>query len=519
MKEAAPARTSVATFQPLIERSPEIIFVHRGGSIVYINPAGARALGHDHPDDLQGEVLDHLVHPDRHQAFSARIQQMLETGAPSACEEFQLVCKDGRALSVELTGVPIIFEDEPAIVSFARDLTERKHIQAKILQTDRLVALGTLAAGVAHEINNPLTYVLANLELVSGALRSRADEYRELRSVPGEDVATTLDNLVTALRVAHDGADRVRKIVRDLTTFARAGEDRRVPLDLRSVLEPMINLTWNEIRHRARLVRDFRQVPLIDAPEARIGQVFLNLLLNAAQAIPDGDAESHEIGITTYTDAAGRAVVEVRDTGAGIPPELMGRIFEPFFTTKPPGMGTGLGLSICHGAVTALGGEIAVESELGRGSMFRVAIPPADLEGRRSPSVHQPPLIEVADVRVLVVDDEPLVGETLRRMLRGNEVEVVTRGREALALVLDGRRFDVILCDLMMPVMTGMDLHAELSIMAPEQAARMIFMTGAAFTSRSQAFLDDIKNPRLDKPINAKVLRAAVHEMVGATPR
>ncbi len=518
MDPVTPATMNASRFQPLIERSPEMIFVHRHGRIVYINPAGARALGHERPDALVGQSVESLVHADRHAAFAARLLRMAETGEPTVCEEFPLVGKDGGALSVELTGVPIVFDGEPAIVSFARDLTERKHMQARILQTDRLVALGTLAAGVAHEINNPLTYVLANLELVSGALRSRADAYREQSVVPGHEVATTLDNLLTALRVAHDGADRVRKIVRDLTTFARAGEDRCVPLDVRSVLEPMINITWNEIRHRARLVRDFRAVPLIDAPEARLGQVFLNLLLNAAQAIPDGDAEAHEIGVTTYTDDLGRAVVEVRDTGAGISAELTGRIFEPFFTTKPTGMGTGLGLSICHGAVTSLGGEISVESTPGQGSTFRVAIPAADLEGRRPISVRQPPVIETTEARILIVDDEPMVGEALRRMLRGHEVEVVTRAREALALVLEGRRFDVIVCDLMMPGMSGMDLHAELSIMAPEQAARMIFMTGGAFTPRAQAFLDDTRNPQLDKPISAKQLRATIQEMVG-TPR
>jgi CheY-like chemotaxis protein len=280
------------------------------------------------------------------------------------------------------------------------------------------------------------------------------------------------------------------------------------------VIEPMINITWNEIRHRAKLVRDFRAVPLIDAPEARIGQVFLNLLLNAAQAIPDGDADRHEIAVTTYTDEAGHAVVEVRDTGVGIAPELVDRIFEPFFTTKAAGVGTGLGLSICHGAVTSLGGDISVDSAPGRGSTFRVTIPPADLDGRRPTSSRQPPVLDVTDARILIVDDEPLVGDTLRRLLRGNDVEVVTRGREALALVLDGKRFDLILCDLMMPVMTGMDLHAELLIMAPEQAARMVFMTGGAFTPRAQAFLDETTNPRLDKPISAKQLRTLVHDTV-----
>jgi nitrogen-specific signal transduction histidine kinase len=381
--------------------------------------------------------------------------------------------------------------------------------QAQLLQTDRLIALGTLAAGVAHEVNNPLTYVLANLDLVARSLRARADDCRAAAVVNGSEIAAKLDDLAVALGAAQQGADRVRAIVRDLTTFARTGTQHRSLLDVRSVLKPVINLVWNEIRHRARFVRDFQDVPLVDANEARLGQVFVNLLLNAVQAIPEGRADENEIVVKTFTDEAGRAVVEIRDTGSGIPADVVGHIFEPFFTTKPVGHGTGLGLSICHGAIAALGGEISVQSAPGTGSAFRVAIPPRARAEARAPLVER----EARPRRILIVEDELLLADSLVKMLGDHEVKAVNRAREAIELILGGERFDVILCDLMMPVMTGMDLHEALLHAVPGQAARIAFLTGGAFTMRARTFLERVPNRRIEKPIDAAELTALVEQM------
>jgi signal transduction histidine kinase len=139
-------------------------------------------------------------------------------------------------------------------------------------------------------------------------------------------------------------------------------------------------MSFNEVRHRAQLVKDYGPVPLVNADEGQLAQVFVNLLVNAAQAIPEGHAETNQICVATGTDESGRAILSFRDTGAGISPELLGRIFDPFFTTKPVGVGTGLGLSICHGIVTALGGEITVESQPGKGTIVRITLPPATVE-------------------------------------------------------------------------------------------------------------------------------------------
>jgi CheY-like chemotaxis protein len=277
-------------------------------------------------------------------------------------------------------------------------------------------------------------------------------------------------------------------------------------------------MAFHEIKHRARVVKDFGEIPPVAADEARLGQVFINLFVNAAQSIPEGQVDKNEIRIITKTDASGRAVVEVRDTGRGIPADILSHIFDPFFTTKVIGEGTGLGLSICHNIVTDLGGEIVAESETGKGTTFRVVLPSASLESEpREPKkevVASPPPAGRRG-QVLVVDDNPMIGRTLRRVLADeHDVTVLTDGQQALDLLLGGKWFDVILCDLMMPNVTGMDLYAELSCALPQIVDRIVFITGGAFTPAGRGFLDSVPNQRLEKPFAPQSLRALVRGLV-----
>ena len=379
------------------------------------------------------------------------------------------------------------------------DEHERKQMAATLVLNDRMSAVGTLAAGVAHEINNPLASVMLNLEILAEELRVAqaglsAESVREMSEVVGE---------------ARQGAERVRKIVSGLQTFSRTDGDRRVPLDVQAVLDLSVNLAFNELKHRARLVKEYSEVPQVEADEARLGQVFINLLTNAAYAIPEGQAERNEIRLVVKTAKSGEVIVEVRDTGRGIPESLLGRIFDPFFTTKGIGEATGLGLSICHGIVASFYGRMSVESVVGKGSTFRVILPAAALAEHPLSLPPPPRRSKLTRAAVLVVDDDVMVGQTIRRGLaREHDVTVVTSGKEALTLIEEGKRFDLILCDLMMPTMTGIDFYAEISSIAPEVLDRIVFITGGAFTPAARAFMDRVPNPRLEKPFTAHSLRA-----------
>jgi CheY-like chemotaxis protein/anti-sigma regulatory factor (Ser/Thr protein kinase) len=269
-------------------------------------------------------------------------------------------------------------------------------------------------------------------------------------------------------------------------------------------------MAQNEIRHRARLIKDYRQVPPVDANESHIGQVILNLIVNAAQSIPEGHAGENQIRVGTRTSDRGGVVIEVADTGSGIAPENLARIFDPFFSTKPAGVGTGLGLAICKRIVDELGGQIEVESEVGKGTTFRVLLPAASARRGLAGARTVPPLYVVRG-RVLVVDDDAAIGRSLARSLsEHHEIFVTTQGEEALQWIVAGERFDAILSDLMMPDMSGMELHRELQTIAPDHAERMIFLTGGAFTPAARAFLDGVANPRIEKPMELTNLLAII---------
>ena len=389
---------------------------------------------------------------------------------------------------------------------------ERRREPARLAQAERMAALGTLAAGMAHEINNPLTYVLLHL-------RQAADLLGGLTGGPHEAVARQLAPLIAG---ATEGSERIHSITTGIRAFSRVNDERPLPVDLRAVVDAAVRLVAHEIRQRAQLTCEHAEAPAVLISEGHIGQVLLNLLTNAVQAIPAGDAAAHEIRIRTGVAADGWAQVEVTDTGHGIPDHVLGRIFEPFFTTKPVGQGTGLGLSISHGIVKSAGGRIEVSSAAGRGTTFRVALPPmrarADAPAPADRGVatelrpaRAAPAPEPRRRRVLVVDDEPGVLEAIRRLLaREHDVTTASSGRLALELLANEGSFDLILCDLNMPELGGMQVHGELVRTRPELASRIVFMSGGVFTEASRAFLDTVDCPVLAKPFDPDELRKRV---------
>jgi CheY-like chemotaxis protein/anti-sigma regulatory factor (Ser/Thr protein kinase) len=370
-----------------------------------------------------------------------------------------------------------------------------------------MLSIGTLAAGVAHEINNPLAYIATNLELLAAELPN----LRLTNSSRLTDVM--LQRLVSDAR---EGVGRVNAIVRDLRSLSRPEEQKHGPVDVTAVLTSSLKMANNEIRHRARVFQDYEpDLPPVEGDPSKLGQVVINLLLNAAQAIVDGDADQNEIRIrATTTDDGRRVKIDIGDAGTGIPSAIIGRIFDPFFTTKEPGSGTGLGLAISHQIVRSMGGDITVDSKAGVGSTFSLVLPVADGETREQARERRS--VPRFTRRVLIVDDEAAVGRSLQMLLAPEtDVVAVLSADDALAQLDAGDSFDAILCDLMMPHNSGMQLYEQITLSRPEYLSRIIFMTGGAFTPQARAFLAKLDRPHLEKPFSEQELRDAIASAIG----
>jgi signal transduction histidine kinase len=267
-----------------------------------------------------------------------------------------------RARTVELEG---------ANTQLAASMRRLQEMQAQLILHDRLVSMGKLATGVGHEINNPLAYVLSNLNFL----------YKELHRTGATPSEEERQELLTVVADAKEGAERVRNIVQDLMKLSRHDDASTGKADLKAVVSAAVKIASHEVRRRAKLVEELNELPPVMGSASRLGQVFLNLIINAAQAIPEGHVEENEIRIAARAETPDRVLVEIRDTGCGISQENLDKIFDPFFTTKPTGEGTGLGLSLVHSIITTLGGTITVESQVNRGTTFRLTLPTAKMPG------------------------------------------------------------------------------------------------------------------------------------------
>jgi PAS domain S-box-containing protein len=484
----------------LIEKAPDAMGLLCEDEIVFINRAWTSSLQYERPDVI-GRKLEELASP----GDTGRLRKFLVTASSSLIsEEFCVLKRDGSSVTWEITpGETLEYDGRIARLVVARDVTERNRLRAKLLVSERLASIGTLAAGVGHEINNPLTYVLANLDLALSEMRTDV----ELSTAKKGE-------LVELVTEALEGAERVRIIVRDLRVFSEAEDRVATAVDLNEVIDLAVKMTAEDTRPRARLVRVPSDVVHVMANEAKLGQVFVNLLRNSAQAIAEGHPEKNEIRIATHLDEAA-VRVEVTDTGSGISPVHLTRIFDPFFTTKPIGEGTGLGLSICHSSIHSFGGDISVASEVGVGTTFAVRLVRAP-EAPPAP-IRLAPAEMPSGGRILVIDDEVAVGNVLRRSFSEHNVVVVeTSAPRALARLEAGETFDVVLCDLMMPEMTGMELFDRVVLTVPAYAPRFVFMTGGAFTSRATEFLERIPNTRLEKPFDMKTLKPLIGQLIRA---
>ena len=342
-----------------------VLLLDEKNNVRRANAGMARLLGWP-VEELLRRPVNEILSP-REQFLPERLRAIAVEGAFRGVE---VVFSNaaGHMLPLTVNGSPQFDADGAlaGVVLVARDDRELKEIQARLQLADRLATMGTVAAGVAHEINNPLAFISSNLEFVSEELEALAPEL----SLPER-----LQEVQRALEACRSGAERVRLIVRDLKSFSRVEHDATGSIDLPKLLDSTLSMIKNEVRHHARLVKDFGPCPVVEGNEARLIQVFLNLIQNAAQAIAPGHVEENSVRVITATTADGEARIEIIDTGAGIPAEDLPRIFDAFFTTKPVGVGTGLGLAICKKLVSGMGGRLEVESAVGKGSTFRVVLP------------------------------------------------------------------------------------------------------------------------------------------------
>jgi signal transduction histidine kinase/ActR/RegA family two-component response regulator len=360
-----------------------------------------------------------------------------------------------------------------------------------LIHAERLAALGRLAASVGHEINNPLSYVIGNLEHIAQELER-----------------TGSPALLEAVRDAASGASRIRRIVHELKVFARGSDaEKRELVDVREAVEAAIKLVWATLRHRARLDTKFETMPRVLADSTRLTQVFVNVIMNALQAMPEerADPAASLIQITASLRADGKIAVTFTDNGRGIAERDRQRLFEPFFSTKRQEEGTGLGLFVSMGIVTAIGGNIEVDSELGVGTTLRVLLPPAPATAALADRVSSIP-VPATRCRLLVVDDDALVSRTLTRLLKGHDIEVACSGQEALERLEADRDFDLVLCDLMMPGLTGMDVFEEIERRYPAIANRVVFISGGGLTERARDFIERHADRMLAKPIDSRQL-------------
>lgn len=468
------------------------------------------------PDDVAPtfESFYAAVHPDDREEVQRVAKRVLEEGGEHHLEH-RLLLPSGRARWVECRVRMVLDEDGAPrqVVGTTQDITDAKKWQEQLAVGSKLASLGTLASGIAHEINNPLAYVATSLALAR----------RRIDAGPLDDVGRA--SLESALVAAEDGTRRVAAIVRGLKVFSRADDTLREPVALSAVADAALAMASHEIGQRARLVRDYACDGQVLGSECRLLQVVLNLVVNAAHAIPDGAPDAHEIHVSIAPIDGGRVRLAIRDTGCGIPSELVPRLFEPFFTTKPLGVGTGLGLPICQRIVQELGGEITVDSVVGRGSTFHVILPAAPEAAKVASPAAPDELVPSSAasapsrrLRVLVIDDEEIYARSLCMLLGiDHDVTFASDAGRALSLLCAGESFDVVLCDLMMGGISGMDLHEALASVQPAIVPRIVFLTGGATNERARAFLerDDIRC--LDKPVPLATLRSTIHAVAQPT--
>jgi len=486
-------------FRAIAEANPVAVLVvdRRDGTIRYANPMARSLLGLPGEQAIEARIGDLLADPDAFQAIVEAAGRERTEG-----QESRIRRADGSEVPVALTARALDYDGMPSLVLGLLDLSD-KHAAAveierqreMIYQSEKLGALGALLAGVAHELNNPLSVVVAQATLL-----------QEL--APDAKTASRGEKIRLA-------AERCARIVKTFLAMARQKPPSRAAVDLNQVIDAALELLGYSLRTagvEVRLDLD-RSIPAIWADPDQMSQVLINLIVNAQQAL--AEAPGHRtLTVATRLDARdGMIRLTVADNGPGVPPAIRSRIFEPYFTTKPVGMGTGIGLSVCHGVVTAHGGTIAIDDAPGGGARFSIRLPVTAAVEAAAPAAPAPSLVGPGG-RALVVDDEPAVAESLSDILRhaGYRIDLAENGEAGLARVRTGD-YDVIFSDVHMPDMDGLAFYRTLEALDPELARRLVLVTGDMLGSGIRTFTDETGLPVLEKPFMPAEVRRLAAEM------
>ena len=433
------------------------------------------------------------------EAFSKPWKQFSSGEEIPSQDELELV-RPVRKI-VERYSRPVLSREGPAAgwLELYYDVTGKREIQSKLLQTEKMAALGQLVSGIAHELNNPLTAIMGYAQLLLGHGLAKPQQ-------------------AEAGRVFQE-AERARRIVKNLLYFARENKPERVRVDLNEIVERTLALRSYELRVENILVECSLEpeLPETMGDPYQLQQVVLNLLVNAEQALLEDRGRGH-VWIRTQRSLANKIALEISDDGPGIAPSIALRIFDPFFTTKPAGIGTGLGLSIAYGIVHQHGGDVSVESQRGSGAKFIVELPVAAALVEQAAVV---PLAAAGNVnstatgRILVVEDEATVAQLIVDVLReeGHEAEAAFDSQEGLTRIAR-TRYDLVICDVRMPRLDGPAFYDALVRAGSPIQHRMVFITGDTMARRSLEFLESHKLPYLAKPFLVEELKLAVNRIL-----
>jgi len=495
---AGALQKSEEQYRTLVENAIEAICVVQDGMFKFVNPKTTEISGYSNEELMSMHFAD-LIHPDdRGMVLEYHLRSLSDEGVPGAYP-IRIFDKCGNTKWVQISSVLIIWEGRPATLNFLSDITERKLAEEQVVTTSKLASIGELAAGVAHEINNPLTSIMGYAQLLL-------------------DVQDITPEIKRDLRTIHEESQRMARIVQNLLRFARRYKAEKSHVDINDLIQRTLELRSYELKTSNIVVstKFAPDLPKILADYNQIQQVILNIVTNAEQAML-GSKRKGKITITTGI-AENNVQIRIADNGPGIAPENVGKVFEPFFTTKEAGSGSGLGLSVCHGIIAEHGGNVYAESLFGKGTTFIIDLPvlaegQTDIEkeavGGRE---HKLPEQEVTG-SILIVEDETFTSDLISRVLseRGHRSEAVPDGKAALKK-LEENLYDICLLDLKMPEMSGIELYGIIKKRYPKLAKRVVFATGDIVAIETQEFLVSTGRKYLAKPFDYRELIEVIEE-------